>query len=140
MKKLLIILFLGLFSLSGCSFNSENNSIANNANPDNYNTSKISANNSSANSFFTTQNIETEISSFSTKIHDKSAGRQNNIQITISKLNGITIEPGAEFSFCNIVGKATPEKGYEKAKIFDKDGNVTEGYRWWQLPSKYNHI
>lgn len=35
---------------------------------------------------------------------------------------------GETFSFCNTVGKATPEAGYQKADIFDKDGNVTKGY------------
>ena len=35
---------------------------------------------------------------------------------------------GETFSFCDTVGKATPEDGYQKADIFDKDGNVTKGY------------
>lgn len=130
MKKLLIILFLGLFSLSGCSFNSENTISPNTANSIKYTTTKTGTDNTNINSI-NNPDTETQISSFSTKIYDKSSGRQNNIKITISKLNGITIAPNEEFSFCNIVGKATAEKGYEKAKIFDKDGNVTEGYRWW---------
>lgn len=35
---------------------------------------------------------------------------------------------GQTFSFCEIVGKATPEKGYKKAKIFDANGNLVDGY------------
>lgn len=35
---------------------------------------------------------------------------------------------GETFSFCNTVGKATSEAGYQKADIFDSDGNVTKGY------------
>lgn len=35
---------------------------------------------------------------------------------------------GETFSFCDTVGKATPERGYQKADIFDKDGNVIKGY------------
>ena len=35
---------------------------------------------------------------------------------------------GETFSFCNTVGKATPEAGYQKADIFDSNGNVTKGY------------
>ena len=35
---------------------------------------------------------------------------------------------GEIFSFCEIVGKATPEKGYKKAKIFDAKGNLIDGY------------
>lgn len=130
MKKLLIILFLGLITLSGCSSNEQKNDINSNTNTSNYNTLKTVTNNTSTNVLSNTNNLPVEISNFSTKIHDKSSSRQNNIQITISKLNGTIIAPKAEFSFCEIVGKATAEKGYEKAKIFDKYGNVTEGYRW----------
>ncbi len=35
---------------------------------------------------------------------------------------------GAIFSFCNTVGKATPDRGYQKADVFDKDGNEIKGY------------
>lgn len=49
--------------------------------------------------------VETELGSFSTKIIDKRENRQNNIRITCSKLNGITIESGKTFSFCNTVRK-----------------------------------
>ena len=35
---------------------------------------------------------------------------------------------GETFSFCNTVGKATPERGYQKADVFDKDGNRIKGY------------
>jgi len=139
MKKFSIILILGLFIGAFFFLNIGNPDNTSNTNTPNYNSSKILANNT-ATPLFTTPNTPTQLSSFSTKIHDKSAGRQNNIQITISKLDGVVIAPGAEFSFGTIVGKATEEKGYEKAKIFDKDGNVTEGYRWWKLPSKHNNI
>ncbi len=40
----------------------------------------------------------------------------------------LSLNLGETFSFCDTVGKATPEEGYEKADIFDKDGNVTKGY------------
>ena len=136
MKKLLIMLFIGLFSLSGCSFNSNlessNNSSLDNSN---YNASKTVVDNTANIMNEPKKEEPEEISSFSTKIHDKSANRQNNIKITASKLTGTTINPGEEFSFCTIVGKSTPEKGYEKAKIFDKNGNVKEGYRRRKLPS-----
>lgn len=136
MKKIFIVLFIGLFTLSGCSLIEQNNNMNSNTNTSNYNTSKVLANNTSNSPLSNTiNNTPVQLSSFSTKIYDKSSGRQNNIQITISKLNGVVIASESEFSFGEIVGKATAEKGYEKAKIFDKDGNVTEGYRWWKLPS-----
>lgn len=41
---------------------------------------------------------------------------------------GLLLSLGETFSFCNTVGKATPEAGYQKADIFDANGNVTKGY------------
>ena len=63
--------------------------------------------------------IETEISSFTTKIYSKDSGRQNNIKITCSTLNDTYVENGETFSFCGTVGQATTAKGYQKAEIFD---------------------
>ena len=63
--------------------------------------------------------VETEISSFTTKIYSTDSGRQNNVQITCSTLNDTIVENGATFSFCDTVGQATTAKGYQKAEIFD---------------------
>ena len=72
---------------------------------------------------------ETDMSSVSTKIYSPNdEARQNNITITCSQLNGKIINPGEIFSFCDTVGKATPEKGYQKADVFDKNGNTIKGY------------
>ena len=59
-----------------------------------------------------------EIANFSTKIHNKEEARQNNIRITCNSLTNTEIKPGETFSFCNIVGKATKEKGYQEADIY----------------------
>lgn len=73
--------------------------------------------------------IEEDISSFNTKIYTtKDSARQKNLEITSSKLNGTTVEPGKTFSFTSTVGKATPEEGYEKADIYDENGNKIKGY------------
>lgn len=61
---------------------------------------------------------EIEIANFSTKIYNKEVDRQNNIDITCKTLSMVEIQPGEIFSFCNIVGKATPEKGYKEADIY----------------------
>lgn len=63
--------------------------------------------------------VETELSSFSTKIYSKDPARQNNVKITCSSLNDTIVENGATFSFCDTVGQATTAKGYQKAEIFD---------------------
>lgn len=60
---------------------------------------------------------ETPISSFSTVIGDNSAGRLTNIRITCSIINGTIINPNETFSFNEIVGKPTAERGYQEAKI-----------------------
>ena len=61
---------------------------------------------------------ETEIATFSTKIHNKDPKRQNNLTITCNTLNSKEISAGETFSFYDIVGKATIEKGYQEADIF----------------------
>lgn len=60
---------------------------------------------------------ETPISSFSTVIGDNSPGRLTNIRITCGIINGTIINPSQTFSFNEIVGKPTVERGYQEAKI-----------------------
>lgn len=67
------------------------------------------------------------MSSFSTKIYTKDSARQNNISITSSILNETIVANGSTFSFCNAVGQATSDRGYQEADIFDKDGNKKKG-------------
>lgn len=62
-------------------------------------------------------NTGTEISSYSTQIKDKSEGRLVNIELTCSALNGAIIHKGETFSFNQVVGKPTIEKGYKEASI-----------------------
>ena len=133
MKKFFIALIaLSLFCLSGCgnnnetrlqeenSYSSERTITMENTNIDN----STDDNNDSKNN-----NTETELSSISTKIYTPNdSGRQNNIRLTCSKLNGTIVKAGETFSFCDTVGKATPDRGYQKADIFDKDGNKVKGY------------
>lgn len=54
---------------------------------------------------------------FVTEILDTDENRVNNLKICASVLNDTTVEPGAEFSFNNVIGQRTKEKGYEEAKI-----------------------
>lgn len=71
--------------------------------------------------------VEEVISSFSTKIYSTDSARQNNISITCNALNGTIVKNGNTFSFCNTVGQSSTSKGYEKADIFDSDGNKKKG-------------
>lgn len=83
-------------------------------------------NTSPKNDVNTTQKKETEISQFSTKIHNKDPERQNNIAITCKTLSNKEVGKGQTFSFCNTVGKATSSKGYQEADIY-VDGKKKQG-------------
>lgn len=125
MKKFLITIIGICFCLSGCN-NSQNNNESQHAQEENtsynYTASRTTIDEDP-------QPIsETDISSFSTKIYIKESGRQHNISLTTSKLNGTIVKPGETFSFCNTVGKATAAEGYEKADIYDSEGNIIQGY------------
>lgn len=124
MKKILLNIFFILlcFVLVGCSLDNTttqniNETVTNNIT---YETEKL--------------NIEAEkpkeevLTTFSTNILDKSSGRQTNVEITSSILTGTIVKSGETFSFCNTVGKATPERGYKEAKVFDSNGNIIMGY------------
>ena len=70
---------------------------------------------------------EEQIATFSTKIYNKDSARQNNISITCNTLNETIVKNGNTFSFCQTVGESSTSKGYQKADIFDKNGNKKKG-------------
>ena len=124
MKKVLILSLFLCLTLTGCGQKQEENS-------QNYTAFRTSINFETNNNNVSenTKSYEEELSSFSTKIYTPNdSARQNNITITCSKLNGKIVKPGETFSFCNTVGKATPEGGYQKADVFDKNGNTIKAY------------
>ena len=106
---------------------SDNTTSTDNSESDNNTYTNQNESNNSGNATNTEpkQEIETEISSFTTKIYTKDKERQNNISITCSSLDGTIVESKSTFSFCNTVGKATTSKGYKKADVF-KDGEVVQ--------------
>ena len=115
------------------------NNINNNSNNDDDTTEakeNVDATTNNTNTEQPTSPTETALSTFSTKIYTKESARQNNINITCDSLNDTIVKNGETFSFCNTVGQATTAKGYQKADIFDKNGNKKKGLRWRKLPSK----
>lgn len=58
-----------------------------------------------------------EISSYATEIKDNSPGRLTNINITCSVLNNTIVLPGQTFSFNEVVGQPTAERGYQEASV-----------------------
>ena len=91
------------------------------------NTSSGENNNTPENTSSSSTPVEKTLATFSTKIYSKDSARQNNIKITCNSLNNTTVKNGSTFSSCNTVGQATSAKGYQKADIFDKDGNKKKG-------------
>lgn len=78
----------------------------------------MSTNNESTNEVASNQPPkETEISNFATNILDDTPGRLTNISITCSTLNNTIIHAGETFSFNEVVGKPTADRGYQEAKI-----------------------
>ncbi|MGN1270008.1 MAG: VanW family protein [Clostridia bacterium] len=125
---ILFIIILAIF-IYYFAFYKQNNST-------NYNATKIGTEieNSTTNSSVVnhqiiseTQNIETTLSEFSTKIQIDDDNRDKNIMLTASFINGTVIKNGDTFSFNNTAGNPTPDRGYEKAGVF-VNGQKVKGY------------
>ena len=101
--------------------------INNTSSGENNNTPENKNSNEPVNTNSSSTPVEKTLATFSTKIYSKDSARQNNIKITCNSLNNTTVKNGSTFSFCNTVGQATSAKGYQKADIFDKDGNKKKG-------------
>lgn len=67
------------------------------------------------------------IGQFSTKILDKSSSRVNNLELSASMLNGYVINPGQTFSFNEVIGEASEERGFKKAITLDRWGRKVMG-------------
>lgn len=66
---------------------------------------------------------EIELGSFSTTIYDTNKNRVNNIKIACDALNGYVLAPGQTFSFNELIGPYTKQKGYAEATGLDSKGN-----------------
>lgn len=98
MKKIFALLLIILFCLTGCS-NTDYNSY-NYQNTDNYSASKVSVHNTLENNSSSIPNIQTNLSSFSTKIYTPNdSARMKNIELACSKLNGTIVKSRCNFFF-----------------------------------------
>lgn len=68
-----------------------------------------------------------EIVSFSTEILNKDEDRVHNIKVAAEEIDHTVLEPDEVFSFNDILGKRTGDKGYEKAPILLGNGEKGEG-------------
>ena len=121
MKKVIFILFLCMFALTGCKNETNNNT--------SINVTRTLAKNATINEApQPTKPIETQLGTYTTTIYDKTPSRVNNIKIACNSLNGTIVPAGETFSFCGTLGEAKPEDGYEEAATFDEDGDIFQDY------------
>lgn len=62
--------------------------------------------------------IKGVMGTFSTSYATSAAGRSNNIEIATKVINGTIVMPGETFSFNDIVGPRTAERGYQEAGTY----------------------
>lgn len=65
-------------------------------------------------------------SEFSTSISTSSSSRKYNVRKALNAIAGTKLSKGEKFSFNDVVGKRTADRGYKNAKII-MDGNFVEG-------------
>ena len=75
-----------------------------------------------------TEPKEEQLSTFSTKIYSSDPSRQHNIELTCNRLNGAIVKNGDTFSFYQLLGPSTKEKGYLEADILDNKGKKQKGF------------
>lgn len=129
MKKIKIFLaFILCFLFVGCSRTTDNTLDFDNLEPEAIKASVTNVGGSKfpSNYHNTAKRFE-KLSEYTTTLGETYDGRVNNIILSSIAIDRIRIAPGEEFSFNDVVGVATPEKGYEKATIF-LDGEKVKDY------------
>lgn len=59
------------------------------------------------------------IGSYSTPLLDKSPNRMTNVKLAVEKINGYELKPQQVFSFNQVVGPRTKERGFKEAIVFE---------------------
>ena len=65
-------------------------------------------------------------STFTTEFANSTAQRAHNIALATQAINGTTVDVGEQFSFNQVVGKRTEQRGYQNAKVI-VDGAYVDG-------------
>jgi vancomycin resistance protein YoaR len=73
-----------------------------------------------------TQGVKELISSFTTNFDSSNAPRSSNIRLAAKYITGTILPPGAVFSFNEVVGQRTVEKGFREAGVYI-NGKVDTG-------------
>ena len=127
MKKVFIfsIIISFLFILVGCGDNAtkDNNNPNSNNQAANNTTNEIVYERLSEN-----EKVEEPLADFTTTIYDADDERQTNMTLACNTLSGTVVKKGETFSFNETLGRAKPEDGYEKAEVFESDGDIIHEY------------
>lgn len=67
-----------------------------------------------------------KLSSLSTSLRGSSANRITNVKRAAESINGMVLQPGAEFDYNKALGKRTAENGYLPAGAYTAEGTVQE--------------
>ena len=71
-------------------------------------------------------NLQNRISTFSTDYGWSTVARATNIQVAAGFVNNVLIYPGEVFSFNNIIGDTSAEKGYQTSKVISGTEYIDE--------------
>ncbi len=135
--KLILLCMLCVITLTGCEDSVVVKEPSNNYEKVNT-TSQVNDTNGQESTVLETQekNEPEIIATFSTKIYDTSEGRMHNLKLASDNLSNTVINSGETFSFNDKMGPYSKDKGYEKGKIFDGDGDVMQEYGGRYLSNK----
>ena len=122
MKKYLWIFFILIIIIGVCIFAFNNNS------EESYRAERTSIKNENYTETNKVNKENEKIAEFSTRLPNDTKARDNNIKLACKTINGTVVKKGETFSFWDTLGCPTKEGGYEKAKTFTSDGEVTESY------------
>jgi len=70
--------------------------------------------------------IKEKVVEYSTKFNKLQRGRTENIKIAAEKISGYILSPGDIFSFNQVVGERTRDKGYQEAPVFINNQTVSD--------------
>ena len=72
------------------------------------------------------EDISQVLGTYTTKFSVSDKDRNFNLKLAASKLNGFVLQPGAEFSFNEVVGERSEKMGYKIAHVIDA-GEMVDG-------------
>lgn len=125
MKKYLWIFSILVIIIGVCIFAFNKN---NEDSGESYIAERTSINNENSIENIESEKVEEKISEFSTRLPNDTKARDDNIKLACKTINGVIVNSGETFSFWDTLGCPTKEKGYQEAKTFTSDGEVTESY------------